>query len=142
LILAVILSCSITATQYGVGVGENILALVVACIVAIIGVQSLGATDINPVSVLGKPGQLVLGAVSKGIGANPTDAVQTNIVAGAISSGAAAQAGDMMGDLRTGYLLGARPKAQFIAELVGACVAILLNTGLFILFTTASPCIL
>lgn len=48
----------------------------------------------------------------------------------------------MTGDLKTGYLLSAKPKNQFVAQLVGAVVAVFLNVGLFILFTTASPCIL
>ena len=46
------------------------------------------------------------------------------------------------GDLKTGYLLRAKPRNQFVAQLCGAVVAIFLNVGLFILFTTASPCIL
>ena len=47
-----------------------------------------------------------------------------------------------IGDLKTGYLLRAKPKNQFVAQLVGSVVAIFLNVGLFVLFTTASPCIL
>ena len=47
-----------------------------------------------------------------------------------------------LGDLKTGYLLRAKPKNQFVAQLCGAVVAMFLNVGLFILFTTASPCIL
>ena len=48
----------------------------------------------------------------------------------------------LAGDLKTGYLLRAKPRNQFVAQLCGAVVAIFLNVGLFILFTTASPCIL
>lgn len=48
----------------------------------------------------------------------------------------------MTGDLKTGYLLRAKPKNQFVAQLVGAVVAVFLTTGLFVLFTTAAPCIL
>lgn len=48
----------------------------------------------------------------------------------------------MTGDLKTGYLLRAKPRNQFIAQLTGSVVAIFLNVGLFILFTTATPCIL
>ena len=48
----------------------------------------------------------------------------------------------MTGDLKTGYLLRAKPRNQFVAQLCGAVVAIFLNVGLFILFTKAAPCIL
>jgi uncharacterized oligopeptide transporter (OPT) family protein len=65
-----------------------------------------------------------------------------NLSAGVIAAGSAAQASDMMGDLKTGYLLRAKPRNQFIAQLCGAFVAVLLSVGLFILFTTTSPCIM
>lgn len=41
-----------------------------------------------------------------------------------------------------GYLLRAKPRTQFVAQLCGAIVATFLTVGLFILFTTASPCII
>ena len=65
-----------------------------------------------------------------------------NLTAGVIAAGSAAQSTDMTGDLKTGYLLRAKPRNQFIAQLCGAIVAVFLNVGLFILFTTSSPCIL
>jgi uncharacterized oligopeptide transporter (OPT) family protein len=65
-----------------------------------------------------------------------------NLVAGSLAAGAANQATDMTGDLKTGHLLRAKPKNQFAAQLFGATISIFLTVGLFILFTTASPCIL
>ena len=59
-----------------------------------------------------------------------------------MAAGAAAQSADMTGDLKTGYLLRAKPRNQFVAQLVGSVVAVFLTTGLFILFAKASPCIL
>ena len=65
-----------------------------------------------------------------------------NLAGGVVAGGSAAQSSDMTGDLKTGYLLRAKPKNQFIAQLAGSVVAVFLTTGLFILFTKASPCIL
>ena len=48
----------------------------------------------------------------------------------------------MTGDLKTGHLLGAKPKVQFAAQLFGATVALFLTSGLFILFAAATPCII
>ena len=70
------------------------------------------------------------------------DAQMLNLAAGVVAAGSAAQGTDMTGDLRTGFLLRAKPKNQFVAQLTGAVVAVFLNVGLFILFTTATPCIL
>jgi hypothetical protein len=47
-----------------------------------------------------------------------------------------------IGDLKTGHLLRAAPRAQFLAQIVGSTVSIALNVGLFILFARAAPCIL
>jgi uncharacterized oligopeptide transporter (OPT) family protein len=48
----------------------------------------------------------------------------------------------MTGDLKTGYLLRAKPRNQFVAQLCGSIVSVFLNVGLFILFTQSAPCIL
>lgn len=111
----------------------------------------------------------MFGGIGKGAGLNTTAGESLNLVAGTVAAGAAAQGSksplphllkppslnaqpnlpllyftlaDMTGDLKTGYLLRAKPKNQFVAQLVGAIVAVFLTTGLFVLFTTAAPCIL
>lgn len=142
LFLSIIMSCAILTTQFKMNVGEAILALLLGFLFSFIGVQSSGVTDINPISTIAKASQLVFGGVSKGSDYQLAEAQRLNLVGGAIAGGSAAQAVDMTGDLKTGYLLGAKPKVQFIAQLVGSVVAVFLNVGLYILFTTASPCIM
>jgi uncharacterized oligopeptide transporter (OPT) family protein len=141
-IISIIVSCALMSTQFSVGVGETILALLLGFIFSFIGVQSAGDTDINPVSTCAKASQLVFGGVSKGQGLGTNQAQLMNLVAGSLSAGAAAQATDMTGDLKTGHLLRAKPKNQFAAQLFGTTIAIFLSAGLFVLFTKASPCII
>ena len=43
-------------------------------------------------------------------------AVRVNLLAALITAGAAAQAADMTGDLKTGHLLKCKPKDQFYAR--------------------------
>jgi uncharacterized oligopeptide transporter (OPT) family protein len=142
LIASIIVSCALLATQFTMNVGEAILALLLGFLFSFIGVQSSAATDINPVSTIAKASQLVFGGVSKGTGDVLKDAQRLNLIGGTVAAGAAAQAVDMTGDLKTGWLLGAKPRVQFIAQLVGSVAAVFLNVGLYILFTTASPCIM
>ncbi|KAJ8086152.1 hypothetical protein PM082_004974 [Marasmius tenuissimus] len=142
LVLSTVMSCAILATMFPLNVGDAILALLLGFIFSFIAVQSSGATDVNPVSTVAKASQLIFGGISKGTGMETKAAQNFNLVAGIISGGAAAQSSDMCGDLKTGYLLRAKPKNQFIAQLVGSVVAVFLNAGLFLLFTKASPCIL
>jgi uncharacterized oligopeptide transporter (OPT) family protein len=142
LIASIILSCALLATQFTMNVGEAILALLLGFLFSFIGVQSSAATDINPVGTIAKASQLVFGGVAKGTGDALKPAQTLNLLGGTIAAGTAAQATDMTGDLKTGWLLGAKPRVQFIAQLAGSVTAIFLNVGLYILFTTASPCIM
>ena len=66
--------------------------------------------------------------------------VVTNIVAGALAEAGAMQAGDLMQDLKTGHLLGASPRAQFLAQLVGSSASILVTVAAFNLYATAYGC--
>lgn len=140
--LSTIMCCAILATQFSMNVGEAILSLVLAFIFSFIGVQSTGVTDINPISTVAKASQLVFGGITKATSLPIKSAQTLNLAGGVISGGAAGQAADMTGDLKTGYLLRAKPRNQFVAQLCGAVVAVFLSTGLFILFTKASPCII
>ncbi|KAK7676399.1 hypothetical protein QCA50_011467 [Cerrena zonata] len=139
---SVVMCVAILAKMFHMNVGEAILSLILGFIFSFIGVQSSGTTDVNPVSTVAKASQLIFGGISKGAGLAAGPAQVVNLTAGVVSAGSAAQATDMTGDLKTGYLLRAKPKNQFIAQLCGSLVAIFLNVGLFILFTTASPCII
>ncbi|OBZ67655.1 hypothetical protein A0H81_12190 [Grifola frondosa] len=140
--LSVIMCCAILATMFNMNVGEAILSLLLGFLFSFIGVQSAGTTDINPVTTVAKASQLIFGGIGKGIGLAQAPAQTMNLSAGVIAAGSAAQSTDMTGDLKTGYLLRAKPRNQFVAQLCGAIVAVFLNTGLFILFTTATPCIM
>ena len=85
---------------------------------------------------------MVFGGITKGSHLALKPSQLLNLSAGAVAAGSAAQASDMTGDLKTGYLLRAKPRNQFIAQLVGAIVSVFLSAGLFILFSKASRCIM
>ncbi|KAG8955125.1 hypothetical protein FRC04_009582 [Tulasnella sp. 424] len=140
--LSMLLSLTLISTQFNMNVGEVILANILGFIFSFIGVQSAGDTDINPISTVAKASQLIFGGVAKGQGLGQVDGMRLNLVGGIVAGGAAAQSTDMTGDLKTGHLIGAKPKVQFVAQLVGSTVASFLTVGLFVLFTKASPCIL
>ena len=142
LFLSTVMSCAILATMFHMNVGEAILSLILGFLFSFIGVQSSGYTDVNPISTVAKASQLIFGGISKGAGLAPKPAQSLNLAAGVIAAGSAAQASDMTGDLKTGYLLRAKPKNQFIAQLCGSVVSVFLTSGLFILFAKASPCIM
>ncbi|KAH9941892.1 OPT oligopeptide transporter [Epithele typhae] len=142
LIGSIIMCLAIQAKLFSMNVGEAILSLLLGFLFSFIGVQSSGTTDVNPVSTVAKATQLIFGGIAKGAGYSIVAGETINLTAGTIAAGSAAQATDMTGDLKTGYLLRAKPRNQFIAQLCGAFVACFLNVGLFILFTSSAPCII
>lgn len=77
-------------------------------------VRALGTTDLNPVSAIGKISQLLFAVVQPGN-------VVANLVAGGIAEAGAQQAGDLMQDMKTGYLWGSSPKAQFHGQVSLSC---------------------
>ena len=89
------------------------MAMVLAMLVAILAVRALGETDLNPVSGIGKLTQVCFALLAPG-------KVLPNLVAGAISEAAAMQAGDMMQDFKTAYLLGVCCFALWYS-LLGCC---------------------
>ncbi|POS73234.1 oligopeptide transporter [Diaporthe helianthi] len=139
---SIALSMIVLAIQYQVSPALTILAVILAFIFSFIAAQSSGATDINPVSTCAKSSQLVFGGVTQGQGHYGELAQRVNMTGGIVAAGAAAQSVDMLGDLRTGYLLGASPRVQFVAQAVGSVFSIVLCCGFFVLFSKAYPCII
>lgn len=127
---------------FDMDVGIGILALIFAFILTFIGVQSSGTTDTNPIGVIAKASQLVVGGVTRAQNIPIQQAQLTNLFAGAIAGQAAAHGVDMTGDLKTGHLLRASPRAQFYSQILGSVFGIWLSVGLFVLFSTAYPCII
>jgi len=108
----------------------TLLAVALSAVLSVIAVRSTGETDINPLGGMGKVTQLVFGAISPGN-------VSVNVMSAAVTSAGAAQAGDMMHDLKTGHLLGASPFKQFKAQCVGVFVGMLICIPVYKLFDTA-----
>eukprot|EP00475_Leptophrys_vorax_P008841 TRINITY_DN15771_c0_g1_i1.p1 TRINITY_DN15771_c0_g1~~TRINITY_DN15771_c0_g1_i1.p1 ORF type:complete len:795 (+),score=202.69 TRINITY_DN15771_c0_g1_i1:185-2569(+) len=109
---------------------EPLLATFFALLVSILAVRSLGETDLNPVSGIGKISQIFFALISPGN-------IRGNIIAGAIAEAGASQAGDLMQDLKTGFLLNASPKAQFYGQLIGTTVSVFASIAAFKLYTNA-----
>ena len=108
----------------------TLLAIVLGCLLSVLGVRALGSTDLNPVSGIGKVSQFAFAGVVPG-------GIVANLIAGGIAEAGAQQAGDLMQDLKTGHLLGASPKAQFWAQLIGSLASVFISTGVFKLYSAA-----
>ena len=81
---------------------------------------------------MGKVTQLVYGGLAPG-------SIGTNLMAAAVTGAGASQAADMMQDLKTGRLLGASPRRQFVAQLWGIGAGVLFCIPAYLLVTSAYP---
>ena len=107
----------------------SIVAIFISTILANVAVRSTGETDINPVGGMGKVTQAIFGTM--------TSSMTSNLMAAGITGAGASQAGDMMHDLKTGHLLGASPKAQFKAQLIGILAGVVFAVPVYLLFDQA-----
>ncbi|KAK0537545.1 hypothetical protein OC834_000469 [Tilletia horrida] len=141
LILSVVFTCVVASVQFDLPVGISILAIVLAFLFSFVALQASGTTDTNPLGVIAKGSQLIVGGALRGVPGTMEQHLLSNLIAGSIVSSAGQHSVDMVGDLKTGHLLRARPRTQFYAQLAGSIPGIFLSPGLFVLFSTAYPCI-
>lgn len=125
----------VLATRYAFGpiipVYATLCATVLALFLSVLGVRALGETDLNPVSGIGKLSQLIFALI---IPRDHPGAILINLVAGGITEAGAQQAGDLMQDLKTGHMVMASPKAQFIAQMIGSVWSVFLSALVYRLY--------
>ena len=122
------LAAFVSKSVFDIPVWMTLVAVAMSWILAMIAVRSTGETDINPIGGMGKVTQLTFGALAPG-------STTTNLMAAGITSAGASQAGDMMQDLKTGRMLGATPRKQFIAQCLGILSGIPIATGVYTLYS-------
>ena len=90
----------------------GLIAVLVTFFLVIVAARATGETDVTPIGPLSKITQLTFGAIAPGH-------IPTNLMTANISAGATGGAGELMTDLKSGYLLGANPRQQFLAQALG-----------------------
>ena len=130
LVAGTVLTAVVANHLFGIAWYFTLLAVALSSILAIVAVRSTGETDINPVGGMGKVTQLVYGGLAPG-------QMTTNLMTAAITGAGASQSADMMQDLKTGHLLGAEPRKQFIAQLIGICAGVVLVVPVYRIFSSA-----
>ncbi len=82
--------------------------------------ECLGRTNWSPLSGMTLIAVTILILVARGGGLSDTATILSSVIVGAAICVAIAQAGDMMLDLKSGYLVGAMPRRQQIAQFIGS----------------------
>jgi len=110
----------------------SIVAIVTTFFLAVVACRVTGETDTTPIGAMGKITQLMFGALAPGNNV-------TNLMTAGVTAGAAGSSADLLTGLKTGYLLGANPRKQFLAQFFGIFAGTLIVVpAYYILVPTAS----
>lgn len=90
----------------------GVAAVGLSFVLALVACRATGETDTTPIGAMGKVMQLLFGAVQPG-------QIIPNLASAGIAANGASASSDLLTDLKTGYVLGANPRRQFIAQFVG-----------------------
>ncbi|MBS0195733.1 MAG: OPT/YSL family transporter [Planctomycetes bacterium] len=97
---------------FKVGVFAGIVAILVPFVLSLVACRATGETDTTPIGAMGKVMQLLFAVLA------PNN-IQANVAAAGIAANSASSSADLLTDLKSGYLLGANPRKQFLAQFVG-----------------------
>jgi uncharacterized oligopeptide transporter (OPT) family protein len=110
--------------SFGMPYWQSALAVVLSFALALVACRVTGETDTTPIGAMGKVTQLTFGALNPGN-------VNVNLMSANITAGAAGSAADLLTDLKSGYLLGAHPRKQFIAQFAGIFIGTVVSVFAF-----------
>jgi len=99
----------------------GVLAVAMTFVLAIVACRATGESDITPGGPFGKIMQLTYGIL---IPQSSTANLQT----AAITASASLSSADLLNDLKCGYLLGANPRRQFVAQAAGVLTGTIATT--------------
>ena len=110
----------------------GVLAVALTLALGLVAARATGESDITPTGAMGKIMQLTYGVLI------PQSAT-ANLMTAGITAGAAASCADLLNDLKSGYLLGANPRRQFLAQAIGIVPGTLATvTGFYLLVPDAT----
>ncbi len=103
-----------------------LLAVFLSFFLALVACRACGETDTTPVGAMGKITQLIFGAIAP-------KQMNTNLMSACITAGVADSASDLLTDLKSGYVLGANARKQFLAQFAGIFIGTAVTVPAFFL---------
>jgi OPT family oligopeptide transporter len=90
----------------------GLIAVGMSFVLSLVACRATGETDTTPIGAMGKVMQLLFAVLKPG-------QVGPNLASAGIAANSASSSADLLTDLKVGYLLGANPRRQFIAQFWG-----------------------
>ncbi|MBK9035483.1 MAG: OPT/YSL family transporter [Myxococcales bacterium] len=106
---------ALMSIMFDIPVWAAVVALPLSVVMGFIAARVTGETDTTPTKALGPVTQMVFGAMAPGN-------LSGNIMSANVTGGVGLHAADLLTTLKTGWLLGAKPRHQVYAQLLGVLV--------------------
>jgi len=90
----------------------GLIAVAASFVLSLVASRATGETDTTPIGAMGKVMQLIFAGLAPGN-------INANLASAGIAANSASSSADLLTDLKTGYLLGANPRKQFLAQFMG-----------------------
>lgn len=116
----------VNRVAFDIPLAMTAVAIAISALMAVVASRATGETDTTPIGPVGKITQLVYGVLM------PQN-ITANLMTANITSSTAIGAADLLTDLKSGYLLGANPRKQFLAQFAGVFCGAAAATGAFFL---------
>lgn len=104
----------------------GVLAVLLTFLLSLVACRATGESDITPTGAMGKLMQLTYGVLIP-------QSTTANLMTASITASSAGSAADLLNDLKSGYLLGANPRRQFVAQFAGIFTGTIATVGGFYL---------
>jgi len=130
----------IQVVSFSINWWMGVLSVIMTFFLGIVACRATGETDITPIGAMGKITQLMYGLIAPAsrVAGGAAAAAKINLMTACVTAGAAGSSADLLTDLKSGYLLGANPRKQFIAQFLGIFAgAIVIVPAFYLLVPTA-----
>jgi uncharacterized oligopeptide transporter (OPT) family protein len=112
------------AWLFDIPVWAALIAVPLAVLMGFIAARVTGETDVTPTKALGPLTQMMYGGITPGN-------LSGNIMSANVTGGIGLHAADLLTTLKTGWLLGAKPRHQLYAQLFGVVAGAIVIVPLF-----------
>ncbi len=110
---------AIQIVAFGIAWWAGLIAVAMSFVLALVACRATGETDTTPVGAMGKVMQLLFALISPPAAVGLQASITHNLMSAGIAANSASSAADLLTDLKSGYLLGANPRQQFLAQFIG-----------------------
>lgn len=102
----------VQVTAFEIKWWAGLIAVAMSFFLVLVACRATGETDTTPIGAMGKVMQLMFAVLAPG-------KTGANLASAGIAANSASSSADLLTDLKSGYLLGANPRRQFVAQFVG-----------------------